>query len=59
MSTNIFTPFTEEELMPKEEKLEVIKRENSSVLEFLRKPVSTKGGPALPGRRTGIGRARP
>ncbi|AZA93118.1 Alanine dehydrogenase 2 [Chryseobacterium nakagawai] len=26
MSTNIFTPFTEEELMPKEEKLEVIKK---------------------------------
>ncbi|MEJ5052019.1 alanine dehydrogenase [Chryseobacterium culicis] len=26
MSTNIFTPFTEEELMPKEEKLDVIKK---------------------------------
>lgn len=26
MSTNIFTPFTEEDLMPKEEKLEVIKK---------------------------------
>ncbi|WP_419487692.1 alanine dehydrogenase [Chryseobacterium bernardetii] len=26
MSTNIFTPFTEEELMPKEEKLEIIKK---------------------------------
>ncbi len=47
MSTNIFTPFTEEELMPKEEKLEVIKKENNSVLEYLRKPVLTKGEPAL------------
>ena len=28
-TTNIFTPFTEEELMPKEEKLEVIKKKQT------------------------------
>jgi alanine dehydrogenase len=38
-TSTIFTPFSEEELIPKEEKLEVVKKEKPSALVFLRKLV--------------------
>lgn len=42
MGTTIFTPFTEKELIPKEEKLEIVRKEKSSASEFRKKLVLTK-----------------
>lgn len=42
MGTTIFTPFTEKELIPKEEKLEIIRKEKSLVLAFLKRPAWMK-----------------
>ena len=42
MSSTIFTPFTEEQLIPKEEKLEVLKKEKNLALVSQKKPVYTK-----------------
>jgi alanine dehydrogenase len=42
MGSTIFTPFTDEQLIPKEEKLEVLKKGKNLVSEFLRKLVLTK-----------------